>query len=617
MASSICELRAVLLGSNRSGKKFVGNTILGKEALDASRSTAPCEKGEGDVCGRKVNLVDSPGWWKEFHLSDTAALVKYGLQHSVSLCPPGPHAFILVVEVDLPFTDAYRRSVEDHVQLFGERVWSYTIILFTWKDCLGDTTIEQFIEGEGEALQWLIEKCGRRYHVFSNEDRGDGTQVTELLHKIDVMVAGNSGSHFEIETSQFQKVEKDRREMEERAQERFLRAQRQRKMLKALKGNAQIQRKIQILLVGWIWAGKSHVGNTILNDEAFIEESTKDSTRRSGEVAGRQITMVDTPGWWKYFPAQLTPNKVEEEILKGVPLCSPAPHAILLVVPADTSFTEDQKQNIQENMERFGENVWRHTIVLFTYGDWLCGVPIEQHIESEGEALQWLVEKCGNRYHVLNNKNRRDRTQVTDLLEKIEEMVAGNSLFLLTTDTQSNVETAHGTKTNQELYGREIELEELGRIVNQEWDSKNMEMRERVRRVWMAIQSAKSRDSGNNSMDMPMEFKKLPEAPISRDKKQHKEENDKSMKMHGGEIKGLKKDVSSPLQRLSNPSTATLTVPGAVVGIPVSGQVKDKLKDMLEKEWRRREADIMYNIQVRLSLMLMRLRHQSREWLHG
>ncbi|KAK6326521.1 hypothetical protein J4Q44_G00021660 [Coregonus suidteri] len=248
----------------------------------------------------------------------------------------------------------------------------------------------------------------------------------------------------------------------------------------------------------------------------------------------------------------MTPNKVEEEILKGVPLCSQAPHAILLVVPADTSFTEDQKQNIQENMERFGENVWRHTIVLFTYGYWLCGVPVEQHIESEGEALQWLVEKCGNRYHVLNNKNRSDRTQVTDLLEKIEEMVAGNSLFLLTTDTQSNVETAHGTKTNQELYGREIELEELGRIVNQEWDSKNMEMRERVRRVRMAIQSAKSKDSGNNSMDIPTEFKKLREALISRDEKQHKEENDTSMKMHGGEIKGLKKDVSLPLQRLSN-----------------------------------------------------------------
>ncbi|XDV53317.1 hypothetical protein PO909_021849, partial [Leuciscus waleckii] len=53
-------------------------------------------------------------------------------------------------------------------------------------------------------------------------------------------------------------------------------------------------------------------------------------------------------------------------------------------------------------------------------------ISIEKHIESEGQDLQRLVDKCGNRFHVLNNLNRSDDTQIKELLEKIEKTVALN-----------------------------------------------------------------------------------------------------------------------------------------------------------------------------------------------
>ncbi|KAJ8355301.1 hypothetical protein AAFF_G00072770, partial [Aldrovandia affinis] len=120
---------------------------------------------------------------------------------SVSLCPPGPYALFLVIDVSSSFTESHRRPVEEHLELLSERVWRHTIVLFTRGDWLGDTTIEQHIETEGKALQWLVEKCGNRYHVLNNENRGDGTQVTELLEKIEETVARNKSGHFTIEES--------------------------------------------------------------------------------------------------------------------------------------------------------------------------------------------------------------------------------------------------------------------------------------------------------------------------------------------------------------------------------------------------------------------------------
>ncbi|KTG33866.1 hypothetical protein cypCar_00022520 [Cyprinus carpio] len=48
---------------------------------------------------------------------------------------------------------------------------------------------------------------------------------------------------------------------------------------------------------------------------------------------------------------------------------------------------------------------------------------VEQYIGSKGDALQTLVEKCGNRYQVFNNKIKDNCTLVAELMQKIEELV--------------------------------------------------------------------------------------------------------------------------------------------------------------------------------------------------
>lgn len=87
-------------------------------------------------------------------------------------------------------------------------------------------------------------------------------------------------------------------------------------------------------------------------------------------------------------------------------------------------------------MEILGQQAWHHTIVLFTHGDSLGGKNIEMLIENRWQNLKPLLQKCGNRYHIFNNNKKKQSvgqedvhktdSQVTELLEKIEEMVLDN-----------------------------------------------------------------------------------------------------------------------------------------------------------------------------------------------
>lgn len=168
------------------------------------------------------------------------------------------------------------------------------------------------------------------------------------------------------------------------------------------------------------------MSNTILNTTDVGFKRTSQCVKRTGEVRGRLLTVIDTPGWWKRLPIEDMPQFIKQEILQSVSLTPPGPVSFLLVIRLDSSFQEEERRAVNDHMNLFGDVVWDQTMVLFTCGDWLGDRAIELYIESEGEALKWILEKCGNRYHILSNKNQRSGTQVTELLEKVEELVAEN-----------------------------------------------------------------------------------------------------------------------------------------------------------------------------------------------
>uniref|UniRef100_A0A3B4UQ69 AIG1-type G domain-containing protein n=1 Tax=Seriola dumerili TaxID=41447 RepID=A0A3B4UQ69_SERDU len=186
-------LNVLIVGSQGSHKDLVGNIILGRNAFDAVDATFNCEKREGEVCERRVTLVQTPGWLRGYQLCDTAGLLKTETILSVTLCPPGLHGFLLAINAQLPFTDVYKKVTKEHLEYcFGEKVWDHTAVVFSHRGHIDHETIEDYISKEGASLQSLLEACGNRYHVLCDDGTDNSTNIRQLFEKIDTMVAENS-----------------------------------------------------------------------------------------------------------------------------------------------------------------------------------------------------------------------------------------------------------------------------------------------------------------------------------------------------------------------------------------------------------------------------------------
>ncbi|KAK9978843.1 hypothetical protein ABG768_020581 [Culter alburnus] len=196
-----------------------------------------------------------------------------------------------------------------------------------------------------------------------------------------------------------------------------------------MESNAQLK----LILLGKKKAGKSASGNTILGRDAFMAKKSSKSVARnvavkSGTVDGFPVTVYDTPG---FYDPKMSTEEIQQILEKEIQKFELGPCVFLLVIKAD-SFTEEERKTVEKIEKLLGEKRLEKTWILFTRGDELQdeNMTIKEFI-SDTKALEKLVQKYDQRYHVFNNKKKKHSDQARLLLVKILQRsfgVKGESL---------------------------------------------------------------------------------------------------------------------------------------------------------------------------------------------
>ncbi|KAI4887749.1 hypothetical protein NFI96_029680, partial [Prochilodus magdalenae] len=432
----------VLLGKNSSEISRVGNFILGRRAFDTEAPPPLAERhnerARGKVERSYITLINTP------HLFDPGLSLdqlRVQVTESMSLCAPGPHVLVLVLQPD-DFNEEDRDRLNSIFSSLSEEPHKHTLILTTHMLQSGSRADPD----QENIIKQIITECRNRHFEFSTE-----RSRSALIEVMENMVKENGGHH------------------ERRG---FLSAppaagQQQPGQLPVYReseggGKEEIQTQIKyfilpflgseprIVLLGKYSSDISRVGNFILGREAFdtlapppsVEQH---SERARGKLIGKHVTLINTPCLVDF---QLSLVELDQRVKESVYLCAPGPHVFLLVLQSE-NFRKEDLDRIRRVLNTYSPLSMKYSVVL-PMGE-------ARHFT---ESLRLLFKECGDRY--LSYKEISS-LKTFQLLDKINAVVKQNGGKHLTCDINGELPVELMAEKHSGSSGRDQAKTDVGK----------------------------------------------------------------------------------------------------------------------------------------------------------
>ncbi|XP_063346325.1 GTPase IMAP family member 8-like [Pelmatolapia mariae] len=364
------ELRVVLLGNSWSLRRDVGNFIVGE--TEFSTVEPDCCETSRPLKEKKLVLISTPDLLLPNISEDK---LKEHVKNCVMLSDPGPHVFLLVLQLE-DFTEEHKQRLCRALQLFSDRSFDHSLIFMS--TCREESSFENCVTHP--PLNDIIRLCRYRYLWQKSFEH------SELLTRLVQTAKEINEDHLSCDV------------FEDEDGGLFMRP----------------KSVLNLVLCGRRGAGKTSAAKAILGQtELHSVSNSSECVKHQGEVCGRWVSLVELPAL--YGKPQ---EAVMEESLRCISLCDPeGVHAFILVLPVD-SLTDEDKGELETIQNTFSSRVNDFTMILFTV-DSDPTDPTVLNFLKKNQDIQELCESCGGRSVVLNIKDKQPIPEMFEVVARV------------------------------------------------------------------------------------------------------------------------------------------------------------------------------------------------------